>query len=284
MSTLPALIGRMEPEYAKTLPVDVDPKKFIRVAQTAIKMTSGIDGVDRNSVFSALAQASQDGLLIDGKEAAIIPFKGKATYIPMVQGMLKRMRQHSEFASISHGIVYQEEINQGRFEYVKGDKEFLRHEPLTLGEKKGDIVGAYAVLTTKSGEKFRAVMDIEAINKRLSKGNNSPAKREWREEFIIKTVLKQLYKIAPNSGDETGVLDGVFGEDQEKPRDVTPQSEPEKKPEITPDSEIDEDGVIKTTKAAAAVMAQVDDIPDAEYTDVPDGYTPPVYDDDEMPL
>lgn len=284
MSTLPALIDGMEKDFAKALPADVPSKRFTRIARTAVNSNPDLANAERKSLLGAIMQAAQDGLVIDGKEAAIVMFKGKAQYMPMVSGLVKKMRQHSEFASISHGIVYQEEINQGRFEYVKGDKEFLRHEPLTLGEKKGDIVGAYAVLTTKSGEKFRAVMDIDAIDKRLSKGNNSSAKREWREEFIIKTVLKQLYKIAPNSGDETGVLDGVFGEDQEKPRDVTPPKEADKKTNITPDSEIDEDGVIKTTKAAAAVMAQVDDIPDAEYADAPEGYTPPVYDDDEMPL
>lgn len=184
--------------------------------------------------------------------------------------------------------MYQKEIDQGRFEYVKGDKEFLRHEPLSLGEETGPVVGAYAVLTTKSGEKFRAVMPIDAINKRLSKGANSQAKREWKDEFIIKTVLKQLYKIAPNSGDESGVLDGVFAEEPQQQKDVTSEKKPEPKQEQTPDSEIDDDGVIKEpkrTKAASAVMSQVDNIPDAEYTDIPEDYTPPQYDDDdEIPM
>lgn len=276
MTSLPALIEKMEPEFKKALGSTVPSDRFVRIAKTAVNSNPDLANAERTSLLSAITQAAQDGLVIDGKEAAIVMFKGKAQYMPMVQGLTKKMRQHSDFGSISHGIVYQREIDEGRFEYVKGDNELLRHEPFTLGEKKGEIVGAYAVLTTKSGEKFRAVMDIEAINKRLGKGNNSPAKREWREEFIIKTVLKQLYKIAPNSGDEGGVLDGVFSEEPQPVEPVT----------VTPDSEIDGDGVVKeeapkTTRAAAAVMSQVEDA-QVDY-DMPEDYTPPEY-DDEIPM
>jgi recombination protein RecT len=265
-----AVIEAMEPEFAKVLGAAVPSKRFVRVAKSAINSNPEIANLERTSLLSAIMQAAQDGLVIDGKEAAIVPFKGKATYIPMVAGLVKKMRQHSDFGSISHGIVYQKEIDSGRFEYVKGDDEYLKHDPILFGEK-GEPVGAYAVLTTKQGDKFRAVLDREAIEKRLAKGNNSPAKREWKDEFWIKTVLRHLYKIAPNSGDEGGVLDKVFADDD---ADYT-------QPQETPH---DADGVVidkpaqvvdkpKTTRAAAAVMAQVED---AEV--VPQDY------DDEIPL
>lgn len=279
---LPAVIEKMEPEIAKALGNTVPSARFIRIAKTAINGNPEIGNLERTSVLAAIMQAAQDGLVIDNKEAAIVPFKGKATYIPMVAGLVKKMRQHSQFGTLSYGIVYQREIDEGRFEYVAGDDEYLKHNPIVFGKDKGAAVGAYAVLTTKTGEKFRAVLDKEAIEKRLAKGANSQAKREWQSEFWIKTVLKHLYKIAPNSGDEGGVLDGVFRDDDE-PQDVTP---------LAPVEPIhhDSDGVIldkpakvedkpKTTRAAAAVLAQVED---AE--EIPEGYTPPQYDDEEIPL
>jgi recombination protein RecT len=268
---LPAVIEAMEPEFAKALGTTVPSARFVRVAKSAINGNPDIANCERTSLLAAIMSAAQDGLVIDGKEAAIVTFKGKAQYIPMVAGLVKKMRQHSDFASISHGIVYQREIDEGRFEYVKGDDEYLKHDPILFAKDKGEPVGAYAVLTTKQGDKFRAVLDREAIEKRLAKGNNSSAKREWRDEFWIKTVLRHLYKIAPNSGDEGGVLDKVFADDE---------------PEYTPPAETphDADGVVidkpaqvvnkpKTTRAAAAVMAQVED---AEV--VPQDY------DDEIPL
>jgi recombination protein RecT len=273
--SLPAVIEAMESEFAKALGSTIPSSRFVRVAKSAINGNPDIANAERTSLLASIMAAAQDGLVIDGKEAAIVLFKGKAQYIPMVAGLVKKMRQHSDFGSLSHGIVYQREIDEGRFQYVKGDDEFLKHDPILFDKDKGDAVGAYAVLTTKSGDKFRAVLDRDAIEKRLAKGNNSSAKREWRDEFWIKTVLRHLYKIAPNSGDEGGVLDKVFADD-----------EPEPMPVETPH---DADGVVidkpakvadkpKTTRAAAAVMAQVED---AEV--IPDDYVPPQY-DDEIPL
>lgn len=274
MTTLPALIEKMEPELKKALTGSTVPsERFVRIAKTAVNSNPDLANADRTSLLASITQAAQDGLVIDNKEAAIVIFKGKAQYMPMVAGLVKKMRQHSEFGSISHGIIYQNEIDQGRFEYVKGDDEFLKHDPIIFGDK-GAPVGAYAVLTTKTGDKFRAVMEKEAIEKRLGKGANSQAKREWRQEFWIKTVLKQLYKIAPNGGDQAGILDGVFGSEE---------PEPEHTP--TPPDEHDSNGVVRDapTKAAAAVMAQADEIEDAEFTDVPEDYTPTQY-DDEVPI
>jgi recombination protein RecT len=273
--SLPAVIEAMEPEFAKALGSTIPSARFVRVAKSAINGNPDIANAERTSLLASIMAAAQDGLVIDGKEAAIVLFKGKAQYIPMVAGLVKKMRQHSDFGSLSHGIVYQREIDEGRFQYVKGDDEFLKHDPILFDKDKGDAVGAYAVLTTKSGDKFRAVLDRDAIEKRLAKGNNSSAKREWRDEFWIKTVLRHLYKIAPNSGDEGGVLDKVFAD-----------NEPEPMPVETPH---DADGVVidkpakvadkpKTTRAAAAVMAQVED---AEV--IPEDYVPPQY-DDEIPL
>lgn len=277
MTTLPALIEKMEPELKKALTGSTVPsERFVRIAKTAVNSNPDLANADRTSLLASITQAAQDGLVIDNKEAAIVVFKGNAQYMPMVAGLVKKMRQHSDFGSISHGIIYQKEIDQGRFEYVKGDSEYLKHDPIIFGDK-GAPVGAYAVLTTKSGDKFRAVMEKDAIEKRLGKGANSQAKREWRQEFWIKTVLKQLYKIAPNGGDQAGVLDGVFGSE-----------EPEPEMHATPPEEHDSDGVVKerpaTTKAAAAVMAQLDEIEDAEFTDVPEEYTPAQYDDEGVPI
>lgn len=268
---LPAVIEAMEPEFAKALGATVPSARFVRIAKSAINSNPDIANCERTSLLSAIMSAAQDGLVIDGKEAAIVTFKGKATYIPMVAGLVKKMRQHSDFASISHGIVYQKEIDEGRFEYVKGDNEYLKHDPILFSDK-GDLVGAYAVLTTRNGDKFRAVLDKDAIEKRLSKGNNSPAKREWQSEFWIKTVLRHLYKIAPNSGDEGGVLDKVFGDDETEL--YTQEGTSHDADGVVIDKTPKKEDKPKTTRAAAALMAQVED---AEVIPQQD-------DEDEIPL
>ena len=275
-SGLPAIIDRMSGEFAKALPSTVPAERFVRCVKSTLNANPDLQNLERTSLLSSIMKAAQDGLVVDGKEAAIIPFKGKATYIPMVAGLVKKIRQHSKFANLSYGIIYQNEVDTGRFEYVKGDSEYLKHDPIIFGDR-GEPIGAYAIVTTDDGTKFRAVLRKDQIVKRLAKGMQGGAKVEWQDEFWLKTAIKAVYKIAPNSGDEAGYLDGVFKADEEP----------------------DEDGVIHpavipepakpTTRAAAAVKAAAPqptvqhEIMDAE---IVDDYTPPDYsdDDDALPM
>lgn len=271
-SNLPALIDKMEPEFSKALAGAIPSARFTRIARTAVMSSPDIMAADRASLFGAITKAAQDQLVLDGREAAIVMYKDKAQYMPMVAGLVKKMRQHPEFDGLSTGIIYDNEFKSGAFKYIKGDHEELHHEPIIFGDR-GEKIGAYAVLTTKSGQKFRAVMSKEEILKRKasSRGASSPHGPwvKWEDEMWIKTVLKRLYAIAPNSGDVMGVLDGVFDDDLHQ--DVV-----ESAPSVPQEPEK------KQTRAAAAVKAQssqqepeYDDIPDAEI--VPDEhYEPPM--------
>lgn len=269
---LPAIVEKMAPEIQKSLGAQLPAERFIRALKTTLSSNPNIENLDRHSVLKAVMRAAEDGLPIDGVHAAIVPKGKQAVYIPMVAGVIKKMRQHTGFAELSHGIIYLNEVEQGRFIYTKGDSEHLEHNPIMFDDR-GEPIGAYAVMTTKDGEKFRAVLTKEQIEKRLAVGANSGAKREWKEEFWIKTVIHALAKIAPNSSDEMGYMDGVFQSDtpaHETPHDADGV--------VTPDP-VDDTPEPKQTKAAAAVMGQVDDIEDAEI--MPD-VAP--YDDENIPL
>jgi len=260
-NSLPALISKMEPEFKKTLGNMVPSERFTRIAVTAVKSNPDIAQLERTSLMASIMKAAQDGLVIDGKEAAIVPFKGKATYIPMVAGMVKKIRQHTDFANISHGIIYQSEYDAGLFEYVKGDNEYLTHKPMLFGDR-GNPIGAYAIVTTKDGQKFRAVLTKDEIEKRMKAGrasNNGPW-QTWTEEMWIKTAIRAVYKIAPNSGDGGGVLDHVFGRDDEEPSDV----------QETPAAEPGEEAKPKRTRAASKVIEA-----EAEYSSAAEADAPP---------
>lgn len=268
---LPAILDRMEGEFAKALGNTVPASRFIRCAKSTLNANPSLQELDRTSVLASIMKAAQDGLVIDGKEAAIVPFKGKATYIPMVAGLVKKIRQHSKFANISYGIIYQKELDQDRFVYEKGDNERLIHNPILFGDR-GEPVGAYAIVTTDDGTKFRSVLRKDQIEKRLAKGQDSANKKEWADEFWLKTAIKAVYKIAPNSGDETGYLDGVFRADDDPGHDSDGVVTATAPIEVTPT----ETAPKPRTRAAAAVMAQVDD---AETIDIK-----PTWADEDVPV
>ena len=264
-NNLPALIDKMEPEFARALGNAVPSARFTRIARSAVMGSPDLAALDRPSLFKAIMQAAQDGLVLDGKEAAVIPFKGKAQYIPMVAGLVKKMRQHGGFANLSHGIIYKGEVDSGAFEYMMGDNEYLHHKPTLWGDR-GEPVGAYAIVTTKEGQKFRAVLTKEQILKRRDAGRAGSGGPwgSWAEEMWIKTAIKAVYKIAPNSGDESGVLDQVFAADDGDDEPVVTADAPPAKP------------VNRAAAAVKAAQAAPDPVEDAEVV-------PPAY-NDEPPL
>lgn len=82
-------------QVSLALPGDVTSDRFVRVAVTALLANPDIAQCEPDSIFSSLIKCAQDGLLPDGREAALAPFNDKktgtkkATYMPMVGGFRK---------------------------------------------------------------------------------------------------------------------------------------------------------------------------------------------------
>lgn len=214
-------IRKSEDEYRAALPAHITPEKFMRVAVSAINGNPDLlkPGVEKRSLLAAVMKAAQDGLVLDGREAALVMFGGKAQYLPMVAGVLKKMRNSGEISTISTGVVYRKEYESGRFKYVKGDTESLSHDPI-LFEEKGEQIGVYAVVTLKDGGKIREFMDQGQLKKiqNTSKTGNSASGpwKSWYEEMCIKSVLKKVAKLCPQSTDIESILredDDMAGND-----------------------------------------------------------------------
>lgn len=212
-------IKNMEGEFAKALPKHIPSERFTRIAVSAVNSNPDLLGadIDRRSLYSAVMKAAQDGLVIDNREAAIVTFKSKsggkvAQYMPMVAGLLKKMRNSGEISNISYGLVYQKELDTGAFKYIKGDHESLEHTPILFGEK-GGMIGVYSVVTTKDGSKIREFMDMKQIAKvrNSSRSKDSGPWVSWFEEMCVKSVLRKVSKLCPSSSD----LDDAFQNDDE---------------------------------------------------------------------
>lgn len=218
--TVADTVNNMASEFARALPKHIPSDRFTRIAVSAINSNPELLSaeIDRRSLYASIMKAAQDGLVIDGREAALVTFKSKeglkAQYMPMVAGVLKKMRNSGEIANISTGIVFKNEYEQGRFEYIKGDEESLIHKPI-LFEEKGPMIGVYAIVTLKDGSKVRAFMDKTQIEKvkAVSRSAGSPYGPwvKWYDEMAEKSVLRKVSKLCPMSSD----LDRVFQNDDE---------------------------------------------------------------------
>jgi recombination protein RecT len=197
MVTLREQFDARTPDLKNALPTSIPPERFINVTMTAVRLNPDLLACERQSLWTACLRAASDGLLPDGREGAIVPFKDKAQWMPMVGGLLKRFRNSGQFKSISVGIVHEGE----EFAYWLDEHgEHMRHVP---GDGAGKPLKAYAMATTSDGGVMIKVMTEAEINKRrnASRAKNSPLWTEWIEEAWMKTVLRNLAKRLPMSSD-----------------------------------------------------------------------------------
>jgi recombination protein RecT len=192
----------MREQIKMALPSHINVERFERVATTAVQTNPDLlnpDKVERRSLFGALVRAAQDGLLPDGREGAIIPFKGKAQWMPMVAGIMKKVRNSGEIASWDAFPVYEKD----KFQRLLGDDQRIYHEPYEEGDP-GAVVGAYSIVTFKDGTKSKDYLPrwrIEKAREQNPIGKNSLMWTKFYEEGAVKTVIRHHAKRLPQSTD-----------------------------------------------------------------------------------
>ncbi len=200
---------KMGSQFEMVLPPQIPPERFIRVAQTAIQTNPSLLECTRQSLYAACIKAATDGLIPDGREAALVPFKGVCQYMPMTAGILKKIRNSGELISIGAHIVYAGD----EFAYWIDDSgEHIKHVP-DFGNDRIEPKLAYAIAKTRDGGVYIEVMtrtQIEAV-RAVSRARDAGPWTQWWEEMAKKSVIRRLAKRLPMSTD----IEGMFERDNE---------------------------------------------------------------------
>lgn len=212
MEAMRTTLTRMQTEFAMALPPQISAEKFVRITVTAIQMNPTLISADRRSLLGACMKAAQDGLLLDGREAALVIFNSKdgakVQYMPMIGGLLKKLRNSGELASISANIVREKD----KFDYCLGDDEKIKHKPALVGDR-GEVIAVYAIAKTKDGSIYREVMSVDEVERvrASSRARGAGPWTDWWDEMAKKTVIRRICKRLPSSAD----VDQVFDSDNE---------------------------------------------------------------------
>lgn len=196
---------KMGSQFKAALPKHIPVDKFIRVAQTAITTSPQLLSANRQSLFAACVKASQDGLLPDGKEAALVTFRSKSgsdtvQYMPMVAGILKKVRNSGELSSITAQLVYEKDLFKY---YVDETGEHISHEPKLFGDR-GNPIGVYAIARTKDNAVYVEVMtadQVGAVRNSSRSKDSGPWAGAFAHEMWKKTAIRRLSKRLPMSTD-----------------------------------------------------------------------------------
>ncbi len=217
----------MKAELENALPKQIPVDRFIRTVITVVQMDNTLLNADRKTLLSSCMKAAQDGLLLDGREAALVKYYMKKTgvtviqYIPMVGGLLKKARNSGEIKEVLAEAVYEKDM----FKYRLGESPKIEHNPF-WGEDRGSFVAAYCIVKTKDGGIYRKVLskaDIDKV-KEKSKAKESGPWVDFYDQMGIKTAIKANLKLCPQSSDLQGLIDydnEMTGIEREE-RNVTP--------------------------------------------------------------
>ena len=208
------------------LPANVSPEAFQSAAVVAVQENPRILQHDAATVFRALRKCAADGLVPDGREAALVHYGGKnpnLVYMPMVAGLLKRLYNTGLVKSITAHVVYMEEFQTGRFDYVAGDDERLDHRPLLFGER-GERIAVYAIAHLEGGRTVRCVMTAEEVEKvrQSSRAKDSGPWVDWTDEMWIKSAIRRLVKRLPLKSEDQEMIQESGDSTM---RDITPPRE-----------------------------------------------------------
>jgi len=228
-------IEKLETQLTQLLPDQIPTKKFIQTAKMAIqnpmiaeKINDG--SLDMPSLYSACQKAAADGLVLDSREAALTVYWNKTTkrneaqYMPMVYGIIKRVKNSGEVSSITAHVVYKND----KFKHIKAPVEEVHHESVELDEEQGEPIGVYAVAVLNDGERKYSVMRKSQV---MSVRDAAKTKYIWDGSFADqmweKTAIRRLAKRLPSTAD---ALNSIFKSDDEtfdydNAKDITPKDD-----------------------------------------------------------
>jgi len=194
-------LTKMSPQFAMALPKNISAERFVRVLMTALQNNPDLVSANRASLYSSAMKCAQDGLLADGREAALVILGGEVVYMPMVIGILKKVRNSGELASITSHVIYKNDA----FEFwIDGTGEHIKHNPLMFGER-GTAIGVYALAITKDGSLYVEVLDTAQV---MAVKSVAKTKYIWDGAFGTemwrKTAIRRLSKRLPMSTDKEG--------------------------------------------------------------------------------
>lgn len=180
---------------------------FEREAGFAIQILTASDYVaklaagDRQSVVNAVTNIAAIGISLNPakKQAYLVPRKGKICLDISYMGLI-------DLAIQSGSIMWAqaELVHSGDAFTLNGFDRPPTHSYNPFSKERGEMVGAYVVVKTHSGDYLTSCMsreDIDAIKSRsesVKAGKSSPWDTDYGE-MAKKTVVKRAYKYWPKS-------------------------------------------------------------------------------------
>lgn len=193
------LQARMK-QIANWVTQGVRPEALVRFALLDLSTNDKLRACTPDSIYLSLLACATTGLepgALKG-EAYLVPFAGKAQFMPGWRGLVKQARRSKEIV----GLVAQVVRERDTFELDLGTANQLTHRPAKA--ERGDVIGSYAIATFVGGHheiEWLDREDLDAIEKVASSRGKSPAWKDWQDQMQRKSAIRRLAKRLPLGSD-----------------------------------------------------------------------------------
>lgn len=201
--TLNDFMDKYKGQIALALPKHITADRMVRLAMTAFSQNKSLQDCDMHSIFASVIVAAQLGLEIGvGGQGYLVPYKGKATFVPGWQGLVDLVSRAGR-ATVWTGAVY----NGDEFDWALGDRPFVKHRPGGDGDSWKDISHVYAIgRVNGSDHPVIEVWTMDRIVRHLKKFNKVGGMHyalkdngQNMEMYARKVALLQVLKYMPKS-------------------------------------------------------------------------------------
>jgi recombination protein RecT len=191
-------------QIAVALPEGVSIDRFERATATALLAKPDLVQADRASLYLAILNAAQAGLVPDGRQGAIVVYGGKAQFLPMIGGVRDKLAEYGW--QLTTSVVYA--ADEFSIDVAEGRVRHLQPRP---GVERGAIEGAYAQARHRDGRRMAEMMTVAEINYVRDKSARSKnVWNDWWTRMAEKTVGHRIAKKLPLDPKDRARLDVIL--------------------------------------------------------------------------
>ena len=183
----------------------MSPAEYLRIALNALTTRPNLVNCTEQSLEIAVLKCLEAGLLPDGEQAAIVPFKNSQTgeqdaqLIPMIAGRRSLVRRATPAIRLRSAVVYRDD----HFVHQEGLEPVLEHRPKPDADKSpGNIIAAYSIAVWPGNQTpefevmYRSDLDRARSFSRGASKSSSPWNTSY-SEMARKSVDGRLFKRLP---------------------------------------------------------------------------------------
>ena len=172
---------------------------------------------DKNPVLSVCTKESIINSLFDMVIQGLSPVKKQCYFIAYgktlilsrsYMGSIVVAKRYANVDTVIANVIYEKDEFDFEIEVETGKKKLLKHKQ-TFESLDGNIVGSYAIVTLKDGEKYLEIMTMKQIeaawNQGQSKGG-SPAHKNFSDEMAKKSVINRACKLFINTSSDAALF------------------------------------------------------------------------------